>query len=37
MKVIASDVFLEEANIELDFFDGQSVNFNIKTQPMEEF
>ena len=36
MKVIASDVFLEEANIELDFYDGQTVNFNIKTQPMDE-
>ncbi len=31
MKVIAADAFLEEATIELDFFDGQTVDFNIKT------
>ena len=31
MKVMAYDPFLEEANLELDFFDGQKLNFNIKT------
>lgn len=36
MKVIASDVFVEQAKIDLDFYDGQSVTFNIKTQPMDE-
>lgn len=36
MKVIAADAFLEEATIELDFFDGQTVDFNIKTISKEE-
>ena len=36
MKVIASDVFVEEANVELSFFDGQNVSFTIKTQSMED-
>lgn len=36
MKVIAFDPFLEEANLELDFFDGQKVNFNIKTISKED-
>jgi D-3-phosphoglycerate dehydrogenase len=36
MKVIASDMYVEKANIKLDFFDGQSANFEIKTIPMEE-
>jgi len=36
MKVIAFDPFLEKANISLEFFDGQSVNFEIKTISKEE-
>ena len=36
MKVIAFDPFIEEANLELDFFDGQKVNFNIKTISKED-
>ena len=36
MKVIAADAFLEEATIELDFFDGQTVDFKIKTISKEE-
>ncbi|RAJ12008.1 D-2-hydroxyacid dehydrogenase [Olleya aquimaris] len=36
MKVIAADKFIDEADITLDFFDGQTVKFNIKTQPMED-
>ncbi|MGB5419123.1 D-2-hydroxyacid dehydrogenase [Algibacter sp.] len=36
MKVIAFDPFLESANLELDFFDGQKVNFNIKTISKED-
>ncbi|MFB9055643.1 D-2-hydroxyacid dehydrogenase [Mariniflexile ostreae] len=36
MKVIAFDPFLENANLELDFFDGQKVSFNIKTISKEE-
>ncbi|HIE45855.1 MAG TPA: 3-phosphoglycerate dehydrogenase, partial [Flavobacteriaceae bacterium] len=36
MKVVAFDPFLEETDIELDFFDGQTVNFNIKTVSKEE-
>lgn len=31
MKVIAFDPFLDSANLELDFFDGQTVNFTIDT------
>jgi D-3-phosphoglycerate dehydrogenase len=36
MKVVAYDPFLEKANLELDFFDGQKVNFDIKTISKEE-
>ena len=36
MKVIAADKFIEAADVNVDFFDGQSVKFNIKTQPMED-
>jgi D-3-phosphoglycerate dehydrogenase / 2-oxoglutarate reductase len=35
MKVIAFDPFLEEAYLELDFFDGQHIGFHIKTQSKE--
>ena len=31
MKVIAFDPFIEKVNLELEFFDGQKVNFEIKT------
>jgi D-3-phosphoglycerate dehydrogenase len=34
MNVIASDSFVDEANITLDFFDGQKLTWNIKTQPL---
>jgi len=36
MKVIAFDPFLEKANLKLDFFDSQSVDFEIKTISKEE-
>lgn len=36
MKVIAYDPFIEKANLELDFFDGQTLNFEIKTISKEE-
>ena len=36
MKVIASDKFMEKAAIEVIFFDGQKVNFEINTLPFEE-
>lgn len=36
MKVIAADKFIENADVSVDFFDGQSVKFNIVTQDMEE-
>ena len=36
MKVIAYDPFIENVNLELDFFDGQKVNFDIKTISKEE-
>lgn len=37
MKVIAFDPFLEETNIELDFFDGQKISFPIKTISKDQF
>lgn len=36
MKVVAFDPFLEKANLELEFFDGQKVNFEINTISKEE-
>lgn len=36
MKVIAFDPFIEKANLELEFFDGQKLNFDIKTVSKEE-
>ncbi|WP_296317569.1 D-2-hydroxyacid dehydrogenase [Winogradskyella sp. UBA3174] len=36
MKVVAFDPFMEKANLQLDFFDGQKVNFEIKTISKEE-
>lgn len=36
MKVIASDVYIDKVDIKVDFFDGQSVSFPIKTQPLED-
>lgn len=36
MEVIAYDPFIESANLTLDFFDGQKLNFNIKTILKEE-
>ncbi|MCK0132118.1 D-2-hydroxyacid dehydrogenase [Flavobacteriaceae bacterium F08102] len=36
MKVIAFDPFIDEANIELEFYDGQTVHFNIQTISKEE-
>lgn len=36
MKVVAFDPFMDEANLELDFFDGQKLNFNIKTISKED-
>ena len=36
MKVIATDKFIEKADIELDFFDGQKVNFTINTISFED-
>lgn len=35
MKVVACDKFIESANLKLDFFDGQSLNFDIATESME--
>ena len=35
MRVVASDSFIEQADVAVDFFDGQSVNFNIKTEPLD--
>ncbi len=36
MNVIASDKFMEKATIEVAFFDGQKLNFEIKTQPFDK-
>jgi len=36
MKVIAFDPFIEKVNLELDFFDGQTVNFDVETISKEE-
>jgi len=36
MKVVAFDPFLEKTNLELEFFDGQKVNFDIETISKEE-
>lgn len=36
MNVIASDMFVEKADIKLDFFDGQSASFEIKTISMDD-
>ena len=36
MKVVAADAFLEEATIKVDFFDGQKLDFHIKTISKEE-
>ncbi|MDG3582113.1 D-2-hydroxyacid dehydrogenase [Galbibacter pacificus] len=36
MKVVAFDPFIENVNIELNFFDGQKLNFNIETVSKEE-
>ncbi len=36
MKVVAFDPFIDNVNLELDFFDGQTVNFDIDTVSKEE-
>ncbi|MFH4968824.1 D-2-hydroxyacid dehydrogenase [Gaetbulibacter sp. M240] len=36
MKVVAFDPFLDEASLDLEFFDGQKVHFDIKTISKEE-
>jgi len=36
MKVIATDKFVGKANIKVDFYNGQFINVEIETEPMEE-
>ncbi|HLV14437.1 MAG TPA: D-2-hydroxyacid dehydrogenase [Xanthomarina sp.] len=36
MRVIACDKIVEKATIKLEFFDGQSINFEIETEPKED-
>ena len=36
MKVIASDKFVGDATIKVEFYNGQFININIETEPMEE-
>ncbi len=36
MNVIATDKFIENAIIKVDFFNGQSINIALSTQPLEE-
>ncbi|HRB70284.1 D-2-hydroxyacid dehydrogenase [Flavobacterium sp. WV_118_3] len=36
MKVIATDKYVEEATIKVDFYNGQFINVDIETEPMED-
>ncbi|MEM7086026.1 MAG: D-2-hydroxyacid dehydrogenase [Bacteroidota bacterium] len=36
MKVIYSDSYVDDAQVKVDFFDGQSISFNFKTQYLPE-
>jgi D-3-phosphoglycerate dehydrogenase len=36
MKVLASDSYVDEADITLDFYDGQQVTLNVKTCPLSK-
>lgn len=36
MKVIATDTYVEEATIKVDFYNGQFINVDIETEPMED-
>lgn len=36
MKVVASDQYTEKATVELDFYDGQKLFFEITTQPLDQ-
>lgn len=36
MKVIAADSFIDNVTVKVDFFDGQSIDFAIKSQPIGE-
>ena len=36
MKVIASDKFVGDATIKVEFYNGQFININIETEPMDE-
>jgi D-3-phosphoglycerate dehydrogenase len=36
MKVIYSDSYVDNATVEINFFDGQSLSFDFKTQPLTE-
>jgi D-3-phosphoglycerate dehydrogenase / 2-oxoglutarate reductase len=36
MKVIAADSYINEVDVKVDFFDQQSLTFNIKTEPLDK-
>ena len=36
MNVLANDKFIKETDLELSFFDGQSIRFHLKTVPFEQ-
>ncbi len=36
MKVIASDLFIDKADVKVEFYDGQFINVEIKTIPFED-
>lgn len=36
MNVIAADKFIDKAEVKVDFYSGQFINFEFKTQPMED-
>jgi D-3-phosphoglycerate dehydrogenase len=35
MNVIASDIYVPQATIKVEFYDGQHMNFDIKTEPLD--
>ncbi len=36
MRVIASDMFVDQADVKVDFYDGQSLTFTITSEPISE-
>ncbi len=36
MKVLASDIYVDDATIKVEFYNGQYINVNIETEPLDE-